>query len=482
MRKKRTNGSAVLSWMTPRHLAGAFGLGYFLGVAIENQEVLDSPTLESPASEIRGAFADQTFAIITYTAGALALVSYVAFVVALYVWLRGDERSRPWAMIALVGGICGPLVAAFGLVHDAALVADVRSSSDNRVADLYAVYLESRVVSGIFVAMLVGGIGMAGLRARALPRPLCWLALALVVPMALAPLVALDRFSDLELAVGIAFAAQTLWIFLTSLWLTLGEDRISALAFLRRSAFLLLALAAGSIGIALLATPGASGQFFAWVLAPEPLAAFAGGVYVGSAVAYALALPRSSRQVRGLVMGAVVLSVSVFVITLTHTDQFDFSRLQAIMWLFLFAVFSLVTAALFFFDREVERTRPDRLPGWARGVLGLVSVSGAVLALALWIDPTGLSGPSPFELPPLGGRFAGSWIALLATACAWGAIRDRADEARPAAFLLAFLPAGALLAGLRTIDQLEPSGTAVAYIAVLAVLSFSGLAVTRATR
>jgi hypothetical protein len=472
----------VRSWLTRPRLAGIFGLGYFFGIAVENQEALDSPTLQSPASEIREALADQAFATIAYTAGALALVSYVAFVLALHAWLRGQARSQPWATIALVGGVGGPLVAAFGLVHDAVLIADVATSSDDRIVDLYEVYLRTRIVSGIFVAMFVGGFGMAALRTRALPGPLCWLALALAGPMALAPLAAFDRFSDLELAVWIAFAAQTLWIFMTSMWLILGEGGVSPFTFLRRAAFLLLALAAGSIGLALVAAPGATGQFFAWVLAPEPLAAFAGGVYVGSAIAYALALPRWARQVRGLVLGAVVLSVSVFVITITHADQFDFDRLQAIMWVVLFAAFSLVTAALFLLDRGQEQTRPARLAGWARAILAVVAAVGAALALALWIDPTEFSAASPFELPPLGGRFMGSWIALLTTACGWAALRDRVDEARPAAWLLVSLPAGALVAALRAFGQLQPDGAAAAYVAALAAVSLAGVAVLRTSR
>jgi hypothetical protein len=263
------------------------------------------------------------------------------------------------------------------------------------------------------------------------------------------------------------------------MWLTLADD-LAPLAFIRRSAFLLLVLAAGLIGIGLLAAPGATGEFFAWPLKPEPLAAFAGGVYIGSAIAYALALPCSARQVRGLVLGAAVLSVSVFIITLAHTDQFDFDRLQAIMWVVLFGAFSLVTTGLFLFDREEEGPRPARVPRWVRTVLGAVAIAGGALALALWIDPTGL-GPSPFDLPPLGGRFAGSWVALLAVLCGWAAVRDRVDEARLSGFALIALPAGALVAAVRTIEQLEPAGAAEAYLAALSLLVLAGTAVAVAT-
>jgi hypothetical protein len=190
----------------------------------------------------------------------------------------------------------------------------------------------------------------------------------------------------------------------------------------------------------------------------------------------ALALPRSARQVRGPVLAAIVLSVSVLIVTLAHTDQFDFDRLQAIMWVVLFASFSLLTIGLFVLERPEDEAPPARLPGWVRAVFGAVAIAGG--ALALWIDPVGLTGPSPFELPPLGGRFAGSWVALLVTLCGWAAVRDRADEARLAAIALTALPAGALIAALRTIGQLDPPGAAAAYIAVLALLILAAVAVT----
>jgi hypothetical protein len=479
---RKDAGRGMGDWLTTRRITGIAGLGYVLGVSIENMEALAAPTLTSPVDEIRAQYADRAFGIVTSLAGAVALLAYVAFAAALYVWLRESERPvEPWRTMGLLGGLGGPVVAAVGLSAVAILVAGSGAGlGDELVGGLYDFYLLCRIVSAIFVALFLAGFGVAALRSGFLPAPLCWYALALAVPMTLAPLAAFGQEPGLELTVAIAFAAQTLWIFLTSTWLTLA-DALAPLDFVRRSAFLLLAAAAGLIGIALVAVPGATGTFFAWVLRPEPLAAFAGGVYIGSATAYALALPYPARQVRGLVLGAAVLSVSVITVTLAHTDQFDFDRLQAIMWLVLFVGFSLVTIALFVFGAGSDDRAPEPLRDWARGIFAVVAVVGGALALALWIDPGGLSGPSPFELPPLGGGFAGSWVALLATVCGWAALRNRADEAWASALLLTFLPAGLLLAALRTIDQLEPAGVAAAYIGVLAALAATGAAVLTAT-
>ena len=174
----------------------------------------------------------------------------------------------------------------------------------------------------------------------------------------------------------------------------------------------------------------------------------------------------------------------------TKNDLWTGGALIAIsaLTLLLFAAFSLVTIGLLAFDRDSgERSgrggSAEPLPGWLRGAFGAVAVFGAALALFLWIHPGGLTEPSPFALPPLGGGFAGSWVALLATVCGWAAARNRLDESRPASYLLCLLPAGALIAGLRTIDQLDPAGAAIAYLAVLAVLAaVGGAAIARTPR
>jgi hypothetical protein len=467
-------------WLTARRIAGVGALGYFLGVSIENQEVLTAPSLESPVAEIRANYLDHAFGTVTATAGTLALISFVLMAAALIAYLRERDGGEPWPTIALLGGIASPVIAASGLAADAILVAGTSGIGDDLARSLFHMQILTRMIAGPFLALFLIGVGVSALRSGALPRPLAWYALATAAPLLLTPIAAFDQERPLEVIVSIVYAANALWVFLLGMWLVLA-DGLGPIPFVRRAAFLLLAIAAGAIGLALVAAPRGTGQFFAWVLRPEPLAAFAGGVYIGSATAYALSMPYSARQVRGLVAGAVVLSVSVFIVTLAHTDQFDFDRLQAIMWLILFAVFSLVTIGLLVLDRDPDERSgavgPSKpLAGWLRGGFGTVAVLGWALALFLWIHPGGLSEPSPFPLSPLGGGFAGSWVALLATVCGWAAVRNRLDEFRPAAYLLCLLPAGALIAGLRTIDQLEPAGAAVAYLVALAALAALGAA------
>jgi hypothetical protein len=469
-----------------RRVAGAAGLTYVIGAGVENMDVLRAPTPASPAAEVRAHYADQALGIVTTAAGAIALVAYCVLTMTLFRLVRGDDRdgaARPWALAGVAAGLAGPAVAAVGVVAAAVLVADSGAGrSDDSVMSLFELSVDTRLISGVFIATFLAGFGVAALRSRALPAPLARAACVIAVPALLGPPAALADSDPLRAAAIVAFGGQSLWIFTTSLWLVLG-DSVSWAELARRAAFLVLVVAAGLVGLAMLAAPGATDRFFAWDLAPEPLAAFAGGVYVGSAAVYAVAIPRPWAEVRALVAGAVVLSVSVFVATLVHLDVFDLDRLQAWAWLVLFAGFSLVTLGLLITAHPsgpAGQAPAARLQPWARALLAAVAAAGGALAAALWIDPVGLSDAAPFALPPLGGRFAGSWIALLAVLAGWAAARGRGAEARLPALALVALPAGALVAAARTSADLDAGGAG--YAVVLVLLLACGLAVLRSLR
>ena len=461
-------------------LAGAAALVYVAGVSIENMGVLEAPTPGAPIGDIREELADHALKVVTSFAGTIALLAYVVFAAALYVWLRAREApGDPWATLGLAGGIAGPVLAGAGEAANAVVVARSGALGDDATRALFEFQPLSQMVAGVFVALTLAGFGVAGLRTGALPRWLAWWACALAVPMAFAPIAAFVDDDTLRVVVTLLYSAQTAWLFLLGIWMALGGD-MPLLTLVRRGAFLTLALAAGLVGIAMVAVPDATGEYFGWGLGPAPLAAFAGGVYIGSAVLYAIALPEPWPRVRGLVLGAVLLSVSVLVVTLVHLEIFDFDRLQAWAWLVLFAGFSVLTTALLVLSRdEMPPAEPTPLPGRVRALFAVVAALLGALGLALWIEPVDTGGRGPFDVTPLGGSFAGSWILLLAVLCAWGAARNRRDEGRLSALALVLLPAGGLVAGLRTIDDLDPPG---AYLAVLAALVLAGLAALRGSR
>jgi hypothetical protein len=391
-----------------RRITGAAALGYVVLAAIENMGLLGAPRLGASTAEVEAHYGDVALGVVTTVAGALSLACYLAFA-----WLA----ARRWAPAAAAGAGL-----ALGGVVAAALLL---GGGDPSLSDEQ---LQLRYVAGPFMALVV--IGAAG----PLPRPLRTAGRVVALLLALTPLALLS----FELYAQLAFAAHAAWIWAVGLWLVVGGPE-----FVRRAAFLMLAVAAGMVGVALLIVPEATGAFFAWGLKPAPLAAFAGGVYVASAAVYTAGLRVSRRQAQPLVVAAVVLSVSVLAATFAHLDVFDFGRLQAWAWVALFAGFGITTTVLAV-TGPWRREPGPQLPSWSRAVLGVASSGLAAAAVALWIDPAG------FSLPPLGGRFAGSWAAMLAVLAAWPAVRGRADEVRLPALALVALPLGALGAALRT--------------------------------
>jgi hypothetical protein len=419
-----------------RLLAGAAGLGYVIAASVENMEVLRAPLLGASDAAIRAAHADQALGIVTTAAGALSLALYLLFALAL---------RRRWAVVAAVGAA----LAFAGVVANAVVLAGGEPW-------LYELMLYLRYAAGPFMAVFL-------VAASATVPPLRRLALPVAIALALTPIA---MTGGLQVAAAAAFSAHALWIWLASLWLLCGGVARAELA--RRAAYLMLVVAAGAVGAALLIVPEATGSFFAWTLKPSPLAAFAGGVYVGSAVVYAAGL--RSAATRSLTVAAVVLSVSVLTVTLIHLEVFDLGRLQAWAWLVLFAGFATVTTALAVRRSTPARRDHARLSPTARAVFATAAATLGAAGVALWTDP------AAFDLPPLGGRFAGSWTVMLAVLAAWPAVVGRREEAALPALALVALPAGALVAAART-GAGDPL-----YLLALAALLLTGLGLRVSTR
>ncbi|WP_440073232.1 hypothetical protein [Streptosporangium sp. OZ121] len=447
---------------------------------MENMNVLQAPRLDDPADRVLVAFDDRAVVAVTHLAGALALVAYCVFAVAFLRLCRSREPStRPWTAAGLAGAVGGVLLALVALAATVPLAAGYGAGlPDDVVRALYRAQLSARQLAGAPTGLFLLCASLAARGSRVLPAPVAWCGTAIGALLTLSPLALLVQETWAWWAVLVVFALHAAWIFVASLWVLLAADGPFS-DFVRRAAFFVLVVAAGLVGAALVAVPAAAGDFFSWGLKPVPLAAFAGGAYLASAAVYAAALDRPAHQTRALVAGAAVLSVSVLTITLLHIGQFDLGRLQAIAWIFLFALFSVVTVVLAVTDRTGGTTREPTGPlvPWVRVLLLLLVAALGALAVALWADPRLLAAAAPFPLPPLGGRFAGSWVALLAVLLGWATLRNRRDEARLPVLALIALPCGALLAGLRTLADLPSYETALAYFGVLLLLASTGVGV-----
>lgn len=460
------SGDAVDSSLRSRG-TGFAGIGYGVGVGVENLDVLDMPPLGSPAGAVRASFLDGAQVLLGVMSGGVALVLFVLFAAGLY---RRIPAGDGWARAGLVGGIAAPCLAMVGLAADAVLGAQLAGLSDSEVRRLFEIHPRVQLVAGVLVALFLIGFGVAGLRTGALPRRLAWPACLIGAPLLLVPLALLDGSGAAAVLATVGFGLFSVWVFLTGVWLVLAGP-VSEVVFARRAVFLVLVVAAGLVGVALLVVPAATVTFFSWGLAPPPLAAFAGGAYLGSAVVYVTALTRPRHEVRGLVLGAAVLSSSVLVVSVVHRDQFDLGRLAAWAWFVLFGAFTLLTTALLALDRDVGGPpRGPKLARWWRVLLVAVATGLGALALVLWTAPELAAGFSPFDMGPLGARFAGCWVALLATVTGWAAWDGRVAAAGLPALALVALPAGMLLGAVRTADQLRPAGVAGYVVGLMTVL------------
>jgi hypothetical protein len=238
-------------------------------------------------------------------------------------------------------------------------------------------------------------------------------------------------------------------------------------------ALLIVAVAAGIAGVVMLVIPGNTDDYFAWALAPEPLAAIVGGLYVASAIVFGAAAATRWPAGRGLCAGALALTLPTLAATIAHRDVFDFSRALAVIWVILFVASPLTFAAILVALRREGGPSGPLPPGWLRAGLAVLALAYLAGAIAFLADPT--TFPAPFDMPPMGGRFLGAWCLLLAVMAAWPALRGR-REARIPLLALVALPAGALVGALRSAGDMEAGSARAAWIAVLAALTVIGAA------
>lgn len=248
-----------------------------------------------------------------------------------------------------------------------------------------------------------------------------------------------------------------------------------------RVGFGAVVVAAAVNGLALVIWPAATADYFSWGLGPPALASLVGGLYLASAVTFAVVIRLPWRCVRSLVAASVVLTTPTLVATLIHLDVFDFGRWQAWAWVALFIAAPPFWAGVLLANRSAAPKPEPRV--WRPGAVALLALALLLVASAvvLWIDPSAGARVLPFEPSPLGGRFVGCWLAFLAVMAAWAALRP-AEAWLPFAALAAY-PAGALVAGLRSLPDLLPPNLRWAYLVVLglAAILFGALLLRTAT-
>jgi hypothetical protein len=245
------------------------------------------------------------------------------------------------------------------------------------------------------------------------------------------------------------------------------------------AAAIIVATAAGIVGVIMLIAPSSTGRSFAWPLGPRALAALVGGFYVVSAPVFAYAGRRSAVEVRGLAAAVLAFTLPTLAATYLHRDIFDFDRLFAMAWVVLFIASPLTFMLLLWSGRRAQPPPGDpRLHPVARAVLAALAVVFAGLAVWFWVN---INGPVPFRMAPLGARFLAAWLAFLAVLAAWSAVRAARSEARVPLLALSAYGLGGLLAAAVHPGDLGP-GTVGYLVSLVVVVVAPALALAKVAR
>jgi hypothetical protein len=227
----------------------------------------------------------------------------------------------------------------------------------------------------------------------------------------------------------------------------------------------LVAVAAGFVGVLMVAAPASSGRYFSWALGPPPLASLVGAFYVASAFVFGWAAARADwAGMRGLCVAVFGLTLPTLAATSRHLDVFDFARWQAIAWVVLFVASPILFGASLYLMRGTVVGRGPRLPVWTRSALAVMAVAYGAVAVLLWSWTDLVARHGPFAVAGLGAGFAGAWAAFLAVAAGFAAWRDRWAEARLPLVVLVAWPAAAIGSAAARADELRSGNGPLLYL------------------
>jgi hypothetical protein len=220
-----------------------------------------------------------------------------------------------------------------------------------------------------------------------------------------------------------------------------------------RVAFVVVAVAAGLMGVAMLAYPADTGDYFAWQLGPVPLASLVGGLFVASTLVFGLAIRRSWVEVRGVVAAVLGLTVPMLAATIVHEDVFTFSRPVAVVWVVLFVASPLTYGAVLVLRRdEAADADAPGLPDTVRAGFAALATAFVGFAVLCWIGRLSVAEVVPFDLTPMGAAFLGAWSLFVAVLALWPAVRPTEELELPLIALVAY-PLAGVVSALLTWDE-----------------------------
>jgi hypothetical protein len=217
-----------------------------------------------------------------------------------------------------------------------------------------------------------------------------------------------------------------------------------------RAALLVAGVAVLYSALVLLAFPDRSAQLFAWNIQPPVTAAFMGALY-STGVPLMFLLGRRGTpwiQVRPVIPSLIVLSSTMLLATMIHSDRFIWSNVITWFWTGLYSLYPPVLLLLYARHARRVPSDPPVTVAVVRGLrvllIGMAAVTGG-LGLGFFIAPEAVNPVWPWKLSPLTTRVVGGWLLFLAAALGamarerdWMAIRLMVPEAALIQLLLLF--------------------------------------------
>ncbi len=243
--------------------------------------------------------------------------------------------------------------------------------------------------------------------------------------------------------------------------------------------FILIANAAAAL-LALLLAPG-SEDWFAWTIVPDASARMLAVMYLNAILLVAIAWRAPDwPHTRAVFVLVTMFSVTATIVTLTNFDPFlEHPWYHRAYWLGTYAVLLVATPLILVFEERAHGGRlavQVPLSGTALGIGGLTGAALGGTAVALLVDPSGMSDVWAWPIAPLVGRIFAVWLLTLAITYAW--VLWDGDWARGRAIFLTAPISGLGLSLVPVIHSGDvQGGSLVLYLALAALLVANSIVV-----
>jgi hypothetical protein len=207
--------------------------------------------------------------------------------------------------------------------------------------------------------------------------------------------------------------------------------------------------------LSLVLAPG-SEDWFTWTIVPDAAARTLAVMYANAVVLALLALRAPDwAHARVVFVLITVFALAATVMTLFNLDPFrQHPWYHLAYWLGGYAVLVVIAPPVLVWQERLHGGRlavRAPLSRAARTTGALAGLASAVAAMALLVDPAGVSDVWPWDIAPLTGRLVGVWLGAWAIAWGWALWDGDRDRARP--LFVAAPITGLLLALVPLVDS-----------------------------